>query len=518
MSLLPKTDLRPAALHRLLRPRRRNIASFTTEARDGIVPASENLARTDDFAGGEPRSLNYRTVALIVACAVFMEHLDSTVLATALPTMAHDFHVPATEMSVALTAYLLALAILVPASGAAADRFGARRVFQAAIALFTLGSICCGLSPSLAALTLSRFVQGVGGAMMMPVGRLILLRSVSKADLVSAMSWLLMPALIGPILGPPLGGWIVTYLDWRWIFWLNVPIGALGIALVARFIADIRGAYRRFDTPGFILSSLALSALLIGFEAMSGRAAGALAPPLLAAGALFGALYLRHAGRVADPILDISLLRAPTFAVSMLGGSLARITQGAQPFLLPLMMQLAFGFSAATSGSVTVATTIGSFLMKGLVKGILHRLGFRMSLTIIGVAGTAAYAVCGFFRPGWPLPLVFAVLMVSGFLMSFQFTAYNTLAYDDIGKEQMSSAISFYATFQQLTLSLGICTGAAALHVSERLHHRSAPTFPDFSAAFWTVTAISMAAVFVNLRLDPEAGADLAGRAPAGKA
>jgi EmrB/QacA subfamily drug resistance transporter len=499
-------------LGRLLRPRRRNLASINLEVRDGIVPAGDRIAQTDDFAGGEPRSINYRTVALIVACAVFMEHLDSTVLATALPAMARDFHVAATEMSVALTAYLLALAILIPASGAIADRFGARLVFQGAIALFTLGSIACGLSPTLPILVLSRFIQGVGGAMMMPVGRLILLRSVTKEDLVSAMSWLLMPALIGPILGPPLGGWIVTYLDWRWIFWLNVPIGAIGIALVARFIADVRGPRRPFDVRGFILSSLSLGSLLVGFEMASGHAGGEIAPILLVAGVVFGALYLRHAQRTPEPILDLTLLRIPTFGLSLAGGSLARITQGAQPFLLPLMMQLAFGFNAATSGSITVATTIGSFIMRGLVKGILRRLGFRNGLTLLGALGAGAYAVCGFFRPGWPLALVFAVLVVSGFFMSFQFTAYNTLAYDEVDKERMSSAISFYSTFQQLMLSLGICTGAAVLHLSQAIHGRQSPGFADFSAAFWTVTAISLTAVFVNLRFKPDAGADLAGR------
>ncbi len=479
--------------------------------RDGIVPAGERIAQTDDLKGGAAHNPNYRIVALIVACAVFMEHLDSTVLATALPTMARDFHVAATEMSVAITAYLLALAILIPASGAVADRFGARKVFQAAIGLFTVGSIACGWAPNLPIMVLSRFLQGVGGAMMMPVGRLILLRSVAKEDLVSAMSWLLMPALVGPIVGPPLGGWIATYLDWRWIFWLNVPIGLLGVALVARFIADVRGPERRFDWAGFILSSLGLGLLLCGFEMASGHGAAVIAFSLLGAGVVFGALYLVHSGRVSDPILDISLMRIPTFGLCVVGGSLTRITQGAQPFLLPLMMQLAFGFTAARSGLITVATTIGSFAMKGFARRILHRFGFRNSLIAIGVLGTLAYAVCGLFRPDWPLPAVFAVLIASGFLMSFQFTAYNTLAYDQVEKARMSTAISFYATFQQLMLSFGICTGASALSISEALHHRVRPEFGDFSAAFWTVTAISFTAVLANVRFAPDAGADLSG-------
>jgi len=225
---------------RFLRPRRRGIASVNAEVRDGIVPAADALARTSDLEGGTPASANYRTVALIIACAMFMENLDATVLATALPTMARDFGVRAPELSIALTAYLLALAMFIPASGAAADRFGAKQVFRAAIGLFLAGSLVCGLAPNLTILVIARFVQGIGGAMMLPVGRLVLLRSVAKRDMVSAMSWLIMPALIGPIIGPPVGGLIVTYFDWRWIFWLNLPIGIVGIFLVGRFIADIR--------------------------------------------------------------------------------------------------------------------------------------------------------------------------------------------------------------------------------------------------------------------------------------
>jgi EmrB/QacA subfamily drug resistance transporter len=497
----------------LLRPRRRGIASVNSEVRDGIVPAADGLAQTVDQAGGSGRTTNYRTVALIVACAMFMENLDATVLATALPTMARDFGVRAPEMSVALTAYLLALAMFIPASGTVADGFGAKPVFRAAIALFVLGSLACGLAPGLPAMVAARFVQGIGGAMMMPVGRLVLLRSVEKRDMVSAMSWLIMPALVGPILGPPVGGFIVTYLDWRWIFWLNLPIGFAGFLLVGRFIADVREtATHRFDARGFILSAAALGCLLFGFEMASRSGEARLAAGLIAAGAVAGALYLRHARAVPHPILDLSLMRVPTFRLSVLGGSLTRITQGAQPFLLPLMMQLAFGLSAAESGMMTVATALGSFGMKGVARRLLHRFGFRSSLIVMGLLGTGAYALCGLFRPDWPLPAVFAVLVVSGFLMSFQFTAYNTIAYDEIGKERMSAATSFYSTFQQLMLSLGICAGATALHASMLAGGRANPAFADFSAAFWTVTGISALAVFVNLRFDREAGAELSGR------
>ncbi|WP_230631071.1 MDR family MFS transporter [Sphingomonas sp. Leaf37] len=505
----------PAALdpRQLLRPRRRGIASVNAEVRDGIVPAGDRIAQTTDADGGAAPTRNYRTVALIIATAMFMENLDATVLATALPTMARDFGVAAPAISIALTSYLLALAMFIPASGTMADRFGARPVFRAAIGVFVAGSLACGLAPSLEWMVVARFVQGIGGAMMMPVGRLVLLRSVAKRDMVSAMSWLIMPALVGPILGPPLGGFIVTYLDWRWIFWLNLPIGLLGIVLVGRFIADIREeAPHAFDAIGFILSGVALGCLLFGFEMASRPGEAAVAAALVGIGALFGLAYWRHARRAEHPILDLSLMRIATFRLSVLGGSLTRITQGAQPFLLPLMMQLAFGLSAAQSGAMTVAGAIGSFGMKGVARRILKRFGFRSSLIVMGVLGTGAYAICGLFRPNWPLPAVFAVLVLSGFLISFQFTAYNTIAYDEIGKDRMSAATSFYSTFQQLMLSLGICVGATALHVSMLSRGGEAVAFTDFTVAFWTVTAISLLAVFVNWRFDPQAGAELSGR------
>jgi EmrB/QacA subfamily drug resistance transporter len=499
--------------NRLLRPRRRGIASVNSEVRDGIIPAADQLARTSDHDGGATPGANYRTIALIIACAMFMENLDATVLATALPTMARDLGVRAPEMSIALTSYLLSLAMFIPASGAAADRFGAKTVFRCAIGVFMAGSLLCGLAPSLVTMAGARFVQGIGGAMMMPVGRLVLLRSVAKRDMVSAMSWLIMPALIGPIVGPPVGGLIISYLDWRWIFWLNLPIGLLGIVLAGRYIGNIReAAVHRFDTVGFVLSALALGCLLFGFELASRSGAGYIAPLLVVAGVLAGALYLRHARGVAHPVLDISLLWIPTFRISLIAGSLARITQGAQPFLLPLMMQLAFGLSPAQSGTMTLATAIGSLGMKGAAPRLLRRFGFRSSLMVMGLLGTAAYAICGLFRPAWPLPAVFGVMAISGFLMSFQFTAYNTIAYDEIGKERMSAATSFYSTFQQLMLSLGICTGATVLHVSMAWRADPRPAFADFSAAFWTVTTISLLAVFVNARLDPRAGAEIRGR------
>jgi EmrB/QacA subfamily drug resistance transporter len=497
----------------MVRLRRRGLASINSEIRDGIVPAAGDVALTPGAPETERGGTRaYRVVALIIACALFMEQMDATVLATALPTMARDFGVPATSLSSALTAYLLALAIFIPASGRLADRFGSKTVFRLAIVVFVAGSMLCGQATSLPFLIFARFLQGVGGAMMIPIGRLVLLRTVAKQDMVSAMSWLIMPALIGPIVGPPIGGFIVTYLNWRWIFYLNVPIGVLGVVLVTLFIGEVRGDKpARTDLAGFLLSGLSLGCLLFGFE-MTSRS-GELPPALglIVVGLVAGALYIRHARHRAEPILDLSLMRVPSFRLSVIGGSLTRITQGAQPFLLPLMLQLGFGMSAAVSGTITIAGAIGSLAMKGLAPRVLKRFGFRDSLIVSGLVASAGYAVCGFFRPEWPVPLIFVTLMISGFFMSFQFTAYNTIAYDEIPPERMSAATSFYATFQQLMLSLGICVGAGALHVGMLLDGVATPRLRDFCLAFLVVTAVSASATIWNRRFSPEAGAELSG-------
>jgi hypothetical protein len=236
-----------------------------------------------------------------------------------------------------------------------------------------------------------------------------------------------------------------------------------------------------------------------------------LAAALIGMGLVFGVCYVRHAAHVSHAILDLSLLRVPTFRLAFIGGSLTRITHGAQPFLLTLMLQLSFGLAASESGLIILGTSLGTFTMKGFVVHILRRLGFRTGLTLIGVLGACSYATCGFFRPGWPLALVFAVLVMSGFFMSFQFTAYNTIAYDEIDPARMSRASSFYSTFQQLTISLGICLGATMLHLSMSLGGRSVPSFPDFSVAFGTVTAISLCSLFANIRFDPKAGRQMSG-------
>jgi EmrB/QacA subfamily drug resistance transporter len=459
-----------------------------------------------------PALPNFRTIALIVASAMFMEQLDATVLATALPTMARDFGVSPPAMSIALTSYLLSLAIFIPASGKIADRFGSCTVFRTAIAVFVMGSIFCALAPNLTLLVVARLIQGLGGAMMLPVGRLVLMRSVERKDMVSAMSWLVVPALVGPILGPPIGGMFVTYLDWRWIFYINVPIGIAGFVLVSLFIKEVKGPTRSpFDVIGFVLSGISLGSLLFGFEMTSRTGEVWLAAVLIVTGVVSGVAYLRYARTRTAPIMDFSLMRVRTFRTSVIAGSLTRITQGAQPFLIPLMLQLGFGYSAAAAGRISIATALGSLTMKAFQGPILRRVGFRSGLIVFGLIGTLGYGSCAFLRPDWPVPVIFGIMYLSGFFMSFQFTSYNTIAYDEIPAERMSAATSFYTTFQQLMLSLGICVGALALHASIHLGGRLHAQLSDFSVAFVVVALISLAATYWNMKFSKTAGAEISG-------
>jgi EmrB/QacA subfamily drug resistance transporter len=458
---------------------------------------------------------NFRTIALIVGAAMFMEQLDGTVLATALPSMARELGVSAPSLSIALTSYLISLAIFIPVSGRVADRFGARTVFRNAIILFILGSVACAWASNVWLLVASRFVQGIGGALMLPVGRLVLNRSVEKRDLIAATSWVLVPAIVGPIMGPPLGGFIVTYLNWRWIFYINVPIGILGVILVSLYIANSRGEVpEKPDYNGVLLSSLSLGLLLFGFELASHDGELRVALILLAVGALLGGLYIRHARRTADPILDISLMKVPTYGTSVIAGAITRVTQGAHPYLLPLMMQLGFGLSAVQSGLMTFATAIGALAAKPLAAAILRRFGFRDTLMVNGVFASLGYALCGCFRPGWPMAAMFLVMVGSGFCMSLQFTGYNTIAYDEIKQDRMGAATSFYTTFQQLMLSIGICAGAAGLQGAMAVDGHAVPHFSDFNAAFWAVAAVSLSATIWNRRFAPDAGHEMSGHTP----
>jgi EmrB/QacA subfamily drug resistance transporter len=460
------------------------------------------------------RRASSRTISLIVASAMFMEQLDGTVLATALPTMARSFNADPLHMNVALTSYLLTLAMFIPASGRLADRFGSRTVFRGAIALFTLGSIACAQAQSLGFLVLARMLQGTGGALMSPVGRLVLLRVVSKGELVRAMAWLMIPATIGPILEPPVGGFIVTYLSWHWIFYINVPIGVLGIVLCSLYIDEMREpSPEHFDVLGLALSGTALACLLFGIEMVTRGVGASIGLGLIAAGVVAGALYAWHARHCAQPVLDFRIMRIATFRLSVICGSLSRISAGAQPFLLPMMLQLGFGMSAAQSGLITFASSIGSLMMRVTAPALLRRLGFRAVLIWVGSVAVVLVTGIAAIRPAWPEALIYLLLIASGFFQSLQFMAYNTIAYADVSRARMSVATSFYTTFQQMALTLGIAVSAAALAASLALRGHTVPMLGDFTVAFLVVAGISALAPLISLQLEHTAGAELSGQA-----
>jgi EmrB/QacA subfamily drug resistance transporter len=459
-----------------------------------------------------------RLLPLIVACALFIENMDSTVLSTSLPAIADDLDSDPIALKLALTAYLLSMAVFIPVSGWVADRFGARSTFMTAIGVFLLGSIACAASGSLEALVASRFLQGMGGAMMVPVGRLVLLRTVSKNELVQALSWLTIPALVGPVVGPPLGGFITTYLHWRWIFLINIPIGLLGIVLAKRFIPDIREATPPLDWLGFALAGLGLALAMFGFSTLGRELVPveiAVATLVLGFAGLAG--YVVHARRHAQPLLDLKLLRLQTYRAGVVGGSLFRVGIGASPFLLPLMLQLGFGLSPVQSGLLTFTSAIGAIFMKTIAARVLKRFGFRRVLVLNALIASAMLCAFGLFRPDTPHALILAVLLISGFFRSLQFTSLNAISYAEVDSPRMAQASSMAGMAQQLSLSLGVAIGGYLLEIAGGLNGRPSTDLDNFLWAFLGVGLISASSVWMMWRLPRNAGAEMSGRARPGK-
>jgi EmrB/QacA subfamily drug resistance transporter len=458
-------------------------------------------------------------ISLLVATAFFMEILDGTAITTALPQMAKSFGSNPVDLSMGMTAYLLTLAVFIPVSGWVADRLGPRTVFSVAIAWFTLASILCGSTNGLWQFTSARILQGIGGAMMVPVGRLVVLRVTEKKDLMRAMSFLVWPALTAPILGPPVGGFITTYSSWRFIFFLNIPLGVIGIILALRWISNEREETdRRFDWLGFALAGTSCTAFMYGLELLGRQETNwSIAGLALVYSVVAGWIGVRHLRNVEHPLIELSCLKAHTFSLSIWSGSLFRIAINATPFLLPLMFQVAFGMNAFRSGLMVLALFAGNFSMKSVTTPILRRFGFRRILVMNGLLSTLLVILCGFLAPETPMALMLAVLFLHGLSRSMQFTAVNTLSFVDIPKPLMSSATSFSAVVQQMSMGMGVAVAAVALRVIEwsRGNLSGAPQLMDFHIAFWAVSVFALVAALDCMTLHPHAGSEVSGHGAA---
>lgn len=475
-----------------------------------VAPAVESPRA--EIAAAKPGVVGSRLAPLAVASALFMEFVDSTSLSTALPTLARAFHSDPVHLKLALTSYLLALAVFAPASGWVADRFGAKRVFLIAMTVFLIGSALCGLSSSLSQLIACRILQGAGGAMMTPVGRLIVVGTAPRERLVQAMAWFTTPALIGPLLGPPISGLILGVASWRWIFFVNLPIGLLGMAAVVAFaprlVAERPG---RFDTLGFTLTALGITALVVLAETFGVSLTPLWVQAALAvtAAASLG-LYVRRALAIPKPILNLRLLAAPSYRASLLGGSLVRLGLGATPFLMPLLLQVGLGWSPVKAGLVTISTAAGAMACKPASAPLLRRFGFRTVL-LWTVAGTAVLtAVPAIYRSWTPVWFMVATLLIGGFVRSMQFTSANTIAYADVDKTQVSQASTLATVTQQIGMSFGVSFGALLLHLARG--SQPALTPDRFLLPFAAVGAVTLLAAPVYWRLSPKAGANITGR------
>jgi EmrB/QacA subfamily drug resistance transporter len=461
-----------------------------------------------------PVTISGPLVPLVIGSALFMQMLDSNVVTNALPVMSVSLHENPLTLNLAITSYLLAAGVFLPISGWAADRFGAKPVFRAAIILFTVASLLCGLSNNLPELVAARLLQGFAGAMMTPVGRLLLLRTAPKSELVQAMNYVTMPAMLGPVLGPPIGGLIVTGLSWRWIFFINIPFGVLGVLLVSLFVPDVRDDVRPpLDGRGFLLTGLGLAGVMFALENIG---KGILPPGavigLFLAGCVCLGLYGLHARRTHHAILDLGLFRIRTFRVSIVGGAFIRLGLGATPFLLALLLQMGFGLSPFAAGLMTFASAAGALAMKTTAAPILRWFGFRRVLTINGVITAVTMMGYALFQSNTAHAFIVGTLLIGGFFRSLQFTALNALAYADIPASRMSGASSVASMSVPLAQLIGVALAAVSVDALQTLHGARTLVAADISPVFLAIGAISLLSEAYFWGLPHDAGAELSGR------
>lgn len=443
----------------------------------------------------------------IAAMAFFMQALDATILNTALPDIARSLNHSPLAMQSAVISYTLTVAMLIPVSGWLADRYGTRKVFIVAVSLFTLGSLSCALSGSLSMLVVSRVVQGIGGAMMMPVARLALLRAYPRSELLPVLNFVTMPGLVGPILGPLLGGLLVTYATWHWIFLINIPIGIAGIICARKYMPDFTTPRRRFDLLGFFLFGLGLVLITSGIELLGERiVAGWIAASVLVSGILLLLFYIQHARRHPMPLIGLPMFKTRTFSVGIIGNIASRLGTGCIPFLMPLMLQVGFGYSAILAGCMMAPTAIGSIIAKSTVTQVLRWFGYRKTLVTITVIIGLMITTFSLQTPGMGILMLVIPLFVLGMAMSTQFTAMNTITLADLTDENASSGNSMLAVTQQLAIGFGVAVSAAVLRMYESFGDS---TVQNFHYTFVTMGVVTVLSALVFMLLKPGDGRHL---------
>ncbi|MBW4026339.1 MAG: MFS transporter [Acidobacteria bacterium] len=455
-------------------------------------------------------------VTTLIAGAFFMENLDGTIIATALPQMARSFHVGAVRLNIGMTAYLLTLAVLIPISGWVADRFGARSIFASAIGVFTVSSLLCGLSHTLTQFTLMRILQGLGGAMMVPVGRLVVLRNTPKDRLTQAIAYITWPGLTALVLGPPLGGFITTYASWHWIFFINLPIGLIALYLALLWIENTRtGETHPFDWGTFLLAGFASSGTVYAMEKLGGEGRHWQFPAaILVLSAISGFLAIVVARRrPATSLIDFESLKLKSYSLSVYGASAFRTAVTVLPFLLPLMFQLSFRLNAFQSGLYLLALFAGDLSMKAFVIQVLRRFGFRRILLVNGVITSGSMILCGLLSPSTSAVLIVGILFFHGACRSLQFTCMTTLAYTEIPPSRMSRANGFLSAIMQLSMGMGVAVGAITIRLIAHANGHSAatPQLRDFHLAIFCMAVLALGPVFDSLGLRPDAGATTSG-------
>jgi EmrB/QacA subfamily drug resistance transporter len=479
-----------------------------------LFPQSTPQPMPDASNFPRPQSTRHvLTVVSIVATAFFMEMLDTTIIVLAFPDMATDFGANPVDLSLGLTAYIVASAIFLPAGSWITDRFGARNVFCTAIATFTLASALCGLSNGIGEFVAARFIQGAAAAMMSPVGRIAVLQACQRSDFVRVMNYVTAPGLIGPVIGPPLGGLITTYASWHWIFFINIPIGVIGTVLAWQYMGNTRPAERKpFDLRGFLLNGTALACVLYGLELLgssdAGRVPGAV---LTGAGLAIGLVAIRHACQHAHPLLDLSALRLTTFYVANIGGMMFRLAMAAPIFVLPLLLQVGLGMSAFLTGVIILTNTIGDLLMKLFIRFFLRHFGFRTSLIATTISFAISAVACAFFTAATPLWIVVGVLFFNGMVRSLHMTCQHTLQYAEIPTHDLGAATTLSNVLFQLVRGAGIAFAAVLMNMTVGLRGESVAGLLDFQIALAATGAMSLVSLYWYVRLSRNSGSEISG-------